>query len=227
MPSAISCRWMPRTAPRRRIPDPRSAPAEHRASTRTESAGWMGDRLSARSRTAPMSASAISSTGAPAGSLGTVPWRARAVAERSEPGRLSRSRRPTSACSAAAAMSDRKCPRLRRLASMWRRSRRARRSGRAGCRLCRRRSGPVEQLAFEQALGDDGALRRPPAVDRLLADAGGGGDPLDREVVVTPLDQQRGGRLKDRLARACSATCRCGGVSSAAPPMKTRRSVLS
>src|SRR5690606_33998700 len=74
----------------------------------------------------------------------------------------------------------------------------------------RREESGGQQPSLEEALGDHRRLRPPPAVDRLLADAGVGGDPLDRQVLVAPLGDEPRGRLEDGEARGFAA----GGSSS-------------
>jgi hypothetical protein len=67
--------------------------------------------------------------------------------------------------------------------------------------------------AREVRLEDERRLRRPPAVDRLLADAGAGGDPLDRQLGVAALDEELLRGDDDRLVRAlaAAASARIGG----------------
>ncbi len=56
--------------------------------------------------------------------------------------------------------------------------------------------------AREVRLEDEGGSRRPPPVDRLLAHARAGCDPLDGEAPVPPLDQELLRRPHDCLVRA-------------------------
>ena len=63
--------------------------------------------------------------------------------------------------------------------------------------------------AVVERLEHDGALGGPPAVDRLLADAGALGDRLDRDLVVAELADQGDGGGEDGATRALVAP---GGI---------------
>ena len=84
-----------------------------------------------------------------------------------------------------------------------------------GRRLKHRVGAP--EIRLERQCG----ARRPPAVDRLLADSRARGDPLDRQLPVAQLDQQLLRRGDDRLMGALTP------ASSHAPTVPLRRDVSS
>ena len=85
-----------------------------------------------------------------------------------------------------------------------------------------------EESAIGQALGDECALRPPPPVDGLLADAGFLGDAFDRELVVAQLLEHLRGRGQDGFTR-CGTADRSRSMlvhgSRLTPREQTRRCV--
>ena len=63
-----------------------------------------------------------------------------------------------------------------------------------------------------EAVNDHRALRRPPAIDRLLAHAGPLGDRFHRRLLVAALEAQVEGRSQDRLSGAFVSSCGIGST---------------